>query len=194
LSPAWATIYYIDLNDVPRIGQLFGPCYCGGGPLYGSLLPSAAKPGDFINFGTVQIFSVFDDHDFGRGNPFFPYYWSGDTFILLDPADQAAILRQDNFQGVANISFSNDIWDQPAGSKGAPLNSSETFSLLYEIPDGATAYQIGWDGPGIYTAAVPEPSTWAMLLIGFAGMGAFSYRRRQRSTNSGSPQRQALQC
>jgi PEP-CTERM motif len=27
--------------------------------------------------------------------------------------------------------------------------------------------------------AVPEPSTWAMLLIGFAGMGAISYRRRR---------------
>jgi PEP-CTERM motif len=27
--------------------------------------------------------------------------------------------------------------------------------------------------------AVPEPSTWVMLLIGFAGIGAMSYRRRK---------------
>jgi len=26
--------------------------------------------------------------------------------------------------------------------------------------------------------AIPEPSTWAMLLIGFAGIGAMTYRRR----------------
>src|SRR6266850_3288164 len=150
-AQAPASTYYVDLNTIPQIGNLYGPCYCGAGPLCGSLLPSAAKPGDFINFGTVQIFSVFDDHDFGRGNPFFPYRWSGETLILLDPEDQAIILRQDNFQGVASISFSSE--DLLAGSKGAPLNSSETFSLLYQIPEGATAYRIGWDGSGIYTPA-----------------------------------------
>ena len=30
-------------------------------------------------------------------------------------------------------------------------------------------------------AAVPEPSTWAMLLIGFAGIGFAAYRKRRRS-------------
>jgi hypothetical protein len=33
-------------------------------------------------------------------------------------------------------------------------------------------------------AAVPEPSTWAMLLIGFAGIGLLSYRRHQSSALS----------
>jgi hypothetical protein len=33
------------------------------------------------------------------------------------------------------------------------------------------------------TPAVPEPSTWAMLLIGFAGIGAISYRRRLTPTS-----------
>jgi hypothetical protein len=28
-------------------------------------------------------------------------------------------------------------------------------------------------------AAVPEPSTWAMLLIGFAAVGYTTYRRRK---------------
>ena len=31
-------------------------------------------------------------------------------------------------------------------------------------------------------AAVPEPSTWAMLLLGFAGIGLVSYRRRTNTT------------
>jgi hypothetical protein len=30
-------------------------------------------------------------------------------------------------------------------------------------------------------AAVPEPSTWAMLLIGFAGVGFITYRRRNQN-------------
>ena len=33
---------------------------------------------------------------------------------------------------------------------------------------------------GPVTAAVPEPSTWAMMFIGFAGLGFLSYRRSQR--------------
>ena len=30
------------------------------------------------------------------------------------------------------------------------------------------------------TAAVPEPSTWAMMMLGFAGMGFMSYRRKSQ--------------
>jgi hypothetical protein len=37
--------------------------------------------------------------------------------------------------------------------------------------DSATSDQI---------AAIPEPSTWAMLLIGFAGLGFMAYRRRNQ--------------
>jgi len=33
---------------------------------------------------------------------------------------------------------------------------------------------------GIEVTAVPEPSTWAMLILGFAGIGVLAYRRRSR--------------
>jgi len=29
---------------------------------------------------------------------------------------------------------------------------------------------------------VPEPSTWAMLFLGFAGIGFMSYRRKNKAT------------
>jgi hypothetical protein len=32
-----------------------------------------------------------------------------------------------------------------------------------------------------FTAAVPEPSTWAMMILGFAGVGYMTYRRRKQS-------------
>jgi hypothetical protein len=39
------------------------------------------------------------------------------------------------------------------------------------------------DGFGVFgtfnVAAVPEPSTWAMMILGFAGIGAITYRRRK---------------
>lgn len=31
-----------------------------------------------------------------------------------------------------------------------------------------------------FTAAVPEPSTWAMMILGFAGVGFLAYRRRNQ--------------
>jgi hypothetical protein len=34
--------------------------------------------------------------------------------------------------------------------------------------------------PGAITAAVPEPSTWAMMLLGFAGLGFVAYRRKAK--------------
>jgi hypothetical protein len=32
----------------------------------------------------------------------------------------------------------------------------------------------------IGVAGVPEPSTWAMLLLGFAGIGLMAYRRKSK--------------
>jgi hypothetical protein len=34
------------------------------------------------------------------------------------------------------------------------------------------------DSPEV--AAVPEPSTWAMMMLGFAGLGVMSYRKSRR--------------
>jgi hypothetical protein len=42
---------------------------------------------------------------------------------------------------------------------------SNSFLLVDEIQSGV--------------AAVPEPSTWAMMILGFAGVGAMTYRRRK---------------
>lgn len=33
-----------------------------------------------------------------------------------------------------------------------------------------------------FTAAVPEPSTWAMMILGFAGVGFMAYRRRNEGS------------
>jgi hypothetical protein len=38
------------------------------------------------------------------------------------------------------------------------------------------------DGEVVVTDAVPEPSTWAMMILGFAGIGFMAYRRKQNGT------------
>jgi hypothetical protein len=45
----------------------------------------------------------------------------------------------------------------------------------------ATAYTTSWTNTGFVNkldAPVPEPSTWAMMLLGFAGLGYAAFRRR----------------
>lgn len=52
---------------------------------------------------------------------------------------------------------------------------------LYEFWDGihpTTATHQAIANSFLAVAAVPEPSTWAMLIIGFAGVGFMAYRRR----------------
>jgi hypothetical protein len=36
------------------------------------------------------------------------------------------------------------------------------------------------DGGSILTGGVPEPSTWAMMILGFAGVGFMAYRRKSK--------------
>jgi hypothetical protein len=36
----------------------------------------------------------------------------------------------------------------------------------------------GWGVEQVNVSAVPEPSTWAMMILGFAGVGFMAYRRR----------------
>jgi len=58
-----------------------------------------------------------------------------------------------------------------------PLNKPLLFDISIDLPDG---YSIAGLQPGLFPPNVPEPSTWAMLLIGFAGIGLMTYRRRKK--------------
>jgi PEP-CTERM motif len=58
------------------------------------------------------------------------------------------------------------VFTDPAAD---PPISSSIFTLN---PDGTTITDLD-----VFAPSVPEPSTWAMLLLGFAGLGVMAYRR-----------------
>jgi len=74
---------------------------------------------------------------------------------------------------------------------------STAFAGKGKIPAGTyvgfedlSLYQTGWtdhnytDEQFVFTvAAVPEPSTWAMMILGFAGVSFLAYRRRNSALN-----------
>ena len=106
-----------------------------------------------------------------------------DNAAFVDPATGAFIFHDDN-QGLAVEAFA-----------GTDINAATTFlSILVDNPVSApsrissTRSMLEWLLPGFPTAgfwtatfpstgpAVPEASTWAMMLLGFAGLSFASYR------------------
>jgi hypothetical protein len=75
-------------------------------------------------------------------------------------------------------------WFEITGTIGTGDFGVETTS---DAPAGAQACQNLGSGPVPIVAqlaislTVPEPSTWAMMLVGFAGLGFVGYRRNLRA-------------
>jgi hypothetical protein len=64
------------------------------------------------------------------------------------------------------------------------LNNARAVSTDLTFPSGiasTTLVPSGYFGGNVIleVAAVPEPSTWAMMILGFCGVGFMAYRRKQ---------------
>jgi hypothetical protein len=151
-SAANAATFEVNLNDAGYDPEP-GPCYCGSG-----LLSSvySFQPGDVIDFGTISFTPVR-----GGGPPSYP---------------NAPVVY---VYGNVGVSFNSSVAPQMQVSVGYyDFGPSTPYELIYVIPDGDNSIQISF-GPGFtYEApAVPEPSTWAMMIIGFCSVGFLTYRR-----------------
>jgi hypothetical protein len=77
----------------------------------------------------------------------------------------------------------------PAPVQGGNGDPFAAFNLYGNGADAAivsttASYDVNTPFNGTYTltAAVPEPSTWAMMILGFAGIGFMAYRRKSSAT------------
>jgi len=62
------------------------------------------------------------------------------------------------------------------------FSTSDALLFTFLSGDPPSDFSSGFDSVVINTVdAVPEPSTWAMLVLGFAGVGFMAYRRKSRS-------------
>jgi hypothetical protein len=57
------------------------------------------------------------------------------------------------------------------------LESMYEASSTLSFPTSSVSGGPGYFGPNFSAPAVPEPSTWAMMLLGFAGLGFAGYRK-----------------
>ena len=120
------------------------------------------QPGDIVDFGSVQIYPYSSAM---AGNFFYQTGGFGVAYngSYLVPHGTTYYICTDLFG--------------PPGCSGAPFQPPLDQRLLFTIPDDASSIQLAWTIPSAYQA-VPEPSTWAMLLLGFAGIGFMTWRRR----------------
>jgi hypothetical protein len=77
-----------------------------------------------------------------------------------------------------SFSVQEQLFARIAGSN----NTYIAFNDFYNLEHGANTNDVhsGSSGEFFYTSAVPEPSTWAMMILGFAGIGLTAYRSKSR--------------
>jgi hypothetical protein len=142
-----------------------------GGPAQGI---SAAPAFDSTNYMSV-LGGQAESITFASLQKQFSLYWGSiDTYNTIQFFDNG--LPVGIFTGqTVNLAVN------PFGDQSAPAsNQFVTFSnLLFnsvEISSGSNSFE--FDNVST-VAAVPETSTWAMLILGFVGVGFAAYRRKQ---------------
>jgi hypothetical protein len=165
----------------------------------------ASQPGQAGPFGTVTLgFGSFNGNTFqslqGFGNSFTGFNDTrygqagtngGASFVLNNSQTTGPV---DNSQtGAANfkivINTDSPTWTitvtNPNGTTQTfteAATSLADFGIGFSGSDGASATFSNLSlTDSAAVAGVPEPSTWAMMFLGFAGLGLLSYRRTRRN-------------
>jgi PEP-CTERM motif len=128
--------------------------------------------------------------DITDGSGSFDLTPTNSQFLLLDPADLTATASALSFNFSDNNSIA--IWQGPIISSSGPLyclDATAAGDCLGQGFPAEIASSVG--GPSatsfavmeqtgnqvIATTGVPEPETWALMLLGFAGLGAVLRQR-----------------
>jgi len=141
-----------------------------------SLIPSSTLSSGTL---TVDVGSTtmtvtaadFDSTEFGSG-----FLLAAGQGISTDPSTGG-----EYFISLGNGLYGMEIYFDPttlfAGQ--TTLIDPQSFVTLSAEPTGFTV-----SGTLVISTAVPEPSTWAMMILGFFGAGFMAYRRKSASISN----------
>ena len=125
-----------------------------GETMYLNLL-SNTSTGDGFDSLTFNI-----DSSAGNYSYTFTSLAAAETFFTANPLDLGSVLAGSQYV---------DLYEYYTASETDPPG----FSYNFDIAD--TPYTLP------PPTAIPEPSTWAMMLLGFAGLGFLGYRRTAKA-------------
>jgi hypothetical protein len=108
-------------------------------------------------------------------------FTAGDVTITNDTARPATTFE---FATDAAGNITNWVVTVDHTGAGGSIHTwnAPVFGMNDQVAIGsnfATTGGLNEAGEWTMTAAVPEPSTWAMMILGFAGIGFMAYRRTQ---------------
>lgn len=102
-------------------------------------------------------------------NPTIDYFPDGQTFLTV--TWNGVSIFDESYSGVyAGAPYQNFTFSVTG-------TGSDVLQFI-SAQDPAFTYL---DDVSLNVAAVPEPSTWAMMILGFAGVGFMAYRRRNQA-------------
>jgi len=193
-SHASSFLFHIDVNTTPLMGNANGPFsldfQLNDGSAAGGDANNAVTLSNF-NFGggtvsgdptllggaTGNLSSSITITDSAFGNEIFQGFTPGSTLGF-----EVSITRNVD-SGVTPDSFSFAILDSnlsniPTTGGGDSLATLDLNSTSLNVSNVQTFSSTGVDTGGVTVAAVPEPSSVAMVGLGMAGLYSFMRRRR----------------
>lgn len=140
---------------------------------YGTIINLADPDGPQGNFGYVSGAD-------GTGVISSPSKPDLDGDIIVNTTDGRIVL-------VDHVTFAQTVIASGGGYGDYTSPDRNDGSLLISSSNNLLRLSCGTDcGIGVITTGVPEPSTWAMMILGFTGVGFLTYRRRRQSTELSS--------
>jgi hypothetical protein len=178
-------------------GTVFGPAYASEGGnrmMFG--LGIVGSGGTQFSISQLSFNAISSDPTNGLGFGFLiGEYDYGAGYVGVRYGDNGVLGGGDDtfITSGANTQFVDAIFGRGSGNSYPVYCPGCTLAQQQAAIDDAAAYP-GYDftftgtysldgvtGSGTFNvSAVPEPSTWAMLLMGFAGVGFMAYRRKSK--------------
>jgi hypothetical protein len=168
----------------------------GNGNGFSGVSPALVSPGDQVQikytFGGQGISATIVSYEWANiwdwtgsatydGGPYEAVNMTG-TFSFLDANGQSIFTTSSltTNDGSVHIGEQFNVATGPLVFYGVSYNgtlnsSSPSTPRTYNLP-GLTLTGAGFTE----VAAVPEPSTWAMMILGFVGVGFMAYRRKAK--------------
>ena len=117
-----------------------------------------------VDFTTQNLLNIKEDIDTNGANWTVQFFANGTPVTFINSA-----LGGDNTTTTLTCATTPD-------SLGTGFTGFAADSLA-----SATVSGVSLSNDGTVTSAFPEPSTWAMMFLGFAGLGFLSYRKSRRA-------------
>jgi hypothetical protein len=160
----------------------YGALWIPNGGLYGGLRPSPGNPSPFL----VDLTGTANSSPFDSVSQTITTTAGAHYTLTFDLGSAIQWGIQDGVTASAGSTSANFISTNPTTSTNF-WNSSETLnfvasgsSTLIALAGSSGFSYIGVDNVSVVETSpggVPEPSTWAMILLGFAGVAYMGYRR-----------------